>query len=496
MPKVSILMTSYNHEKFIRESIESVLNQTFTDFELIIVDDCSLDGSFDVIKSFKDKRITAIRNEQNKGPEYAFEILHKTAKGKLIAIADSDNVWEKNKLQKEVEFLEGHPEYTAVFARANIIDENGNPYNDDSVAYCKVFNVENRSRQEWLKRFFYQGNCLCHPSILIRKEAYKECGMIVDGLWQLPDFYKWIKLCLKKEIYVLEDKLINFRVHRNNISGEHNVENVLRGSNELYHVYELFYEVSEKDFPLVFDEAEQYTVDGKINTKFALSKILLGYGPAAQSLGLKTLFGMLNNEKERKQIFELYGYDDVSFKKDETIYSPFAPAGIMIHKAKLYFDLGDGFNEKDTIINSFVVDKDDKFYVRFDNLDKVCKGKKVVGLRFDPCEVCAKIKIKEILSDGESLGFRVPRENYAAGTYVVHGDSDIFCIDDPMYMVSGFGENMCNFSVSGEISVLSDKEIARVKRMAIIDRGVKKVRRGLSKGKAEVKKIAKKVLKR
>ena len=80
MAKVTILMTSYNHQDYIRESIESVLNQTFRDFELIIVDDCSMDDSFEVINTFKDKRIKAIRNDRNMGPEFAFEILHKTAK--------------------------------------------------------------------------------------------------------------------------------------------------------------------------------------------------------------------------------------------------------------------------------------------------------------------------------------------------------------------------------------------------------------------------------
>lgn len=204
MPKVSILMTSYNHEKFIKESIESVLNQTFKDFELIIVDDCSTDASFDIIKSFSDGRLTVIRNDQNKGPEYAFEILHKTAKGQFIAIADSDNVWEKDKLQKQVDFLKNNHNYAAVFTRVNIIDELGNPYTNEKSAYYNVFNVENRSRQEWLHHFFFNGNCLCHPSILIRKEAYKNCSMIVNGLWQTPDFYKWIRLCLKHEIYILE----------------------------------------------------------------------------------------------------------------------------------------------------------------------------------------------------------------------------------------------------------------------------------------------------
>lgn len=491
MPKVSILMTSYNHEKYIRESIESILAQTFTDFELIIVDDYSTDKSFDIISSYKDDRITAIRNEQNKGPEYAFEILHKTAKGKFIAIADSDNVWEKDKLQKEVEFLEKHPKYTAVFTRANIIDEFSNPYTDENSAYYNVFNVENRSRQEWLKRFFYQKNCLCHPSIVIRKEAYKECGMIVNGLWQVPDFYKWIKLCLKKEIYVLEDKLINFRVHRNNISGEFSAENILRGNNELYRIYELFYEISEKDFPLVFDEAEQFVVDGKINTKFALSKILLKHEPAAQALGLRTLFGMLNNEKERKQIFELYKYDDVSYKKDETLYSPFVPTGVTVCRAKLYFDFGSGFNEEDTAISNFIPNKDGEFCAKFDGLNELCKGKTIKNLRFDPCESCAKIKIMSMISGERDLEFRVAEENYPLGKYIKNGEYDIFCINDPVYIISSFKKGMRDLSVSGEILVLNDEQIEKAQKKAVFNNEVKRFKLKMASIKEKTKRIAK-----
>ena len=154
-----------------------------------------------------------------------------------------------------MQFLENNTDYAAVFTRVNIIDEFGQPYTNKKSSYYSVFNVKNRSRQEWLNHFFFSGNCLCHPSVLIRKEVYKDCKMILNGLWQAPDFYKWIKLCLKYDIYILEEKLINFRIHKNNISGVDNVNNVIRSHNELYHIYELFYEISEKDFLPVFKEA-------------------------------------------------------------------------------------------------------------------------------------------------------------------------------------------------------------------------------------------------
>lgn len=465
-------MTSYNHEQFIKESIESILNQTFEDFELIIVDDCSTDSSFEIIQSFQDKRITAIRNEQNKGPEYAFEILHKTATGSFIAIADSDNVWEKDKLQKQVNFLEKHPTYAAVFTRVNIIDEWGNPYTNEKSDYYSVFNAENRSRQEWLHYFFYSGNCLCHPSILIRKGIYEDCRMTVNGLWQIPDFYKWIRLCLKHEIYILDEKLIRFRIHRNNISGVNNVENVLRSHNELYTIYSLFYEINKEDFLFVFKEAQKFVVNGKINIKFALSKLLLSLNiPAATTLALSKLFEMLNCDEERTQIFELYQYDDVSYRKDETKYSPFVLPNWSyyntIYEAKLYLDFGSGFNEKDVLTRSFITDSDGNFRLTFHAIDDVCKNKKLMGLRFDPCNVCAKVKIKNITSKGHNVHFEVHGNNYSEGQYMQYNHYDIFYTCDPAYIIHTSEPFLDELNISGEISALRALDAVKYKNLEI-----------------------------
>lgn len=465
-------MTSYNHERFIKESIESILNQTFKDFELIIVDDCSKDSSFEIINSFNDKRIIKIRNKINKGPEYAFEILHKTAKGQFIAIADSDNVWELDKLQKQLSFLESNPNYAAVFTKANIINENSEPYANKKAIYYTIFNVENRSRQEWLNHFFYKGNCLCHPSVLIRREAYKECQMVVDGLWQIPDLYKWIRLCFKYEIFILDDKLINFRIHKNNITGENNLENVLRASNELYNIYNLFYEINEEDFLLVFKEASKFVVNGNINIKFALSKLLLSLGiPALQTLALNKLFEMLNNSEERTQIFELYNYDDVSYKNDETIYAPFALSNCSyynnIHKAKLYVDLGNGFNKTDVITKDFITDTNGNFQIDFKGIDILSQNKNIKGLRFDPCCCFSKIKIKNICSNSRKNIYEINKSSLLENEYSQKEGYDIFYTDDPSYIITDFGTSPKDLSILGVISPLNNLELAKLKNLEI-----------------------------
>ena len=108
MPKVSVLMPCYNHEKYVGEAIESVLNQTYKDFELFVVDNGCTDNSYNVIKSFEDPRIKVFQLKKN-DIEEAYRIMLRNQKGKYIAMMYSDDIWEKNKLEKQMMILEKNP---------------------------------------------------------------------------------------------------------------------------------------------------------------------------------------------------------------------------------------------------------------------------------------------------------------------------------------------------------------------------------------------------
>lgn len=166
--KVSIIMQSYNHAKYIRQSIESVLGQTFTDFEFIIIDDASTDESWSIINDYSDPRIRAYRNEMSKRVENTRWAISELAVGEYIAIQHSDDVWEMNKLEKQVTFLDSQPNIGAVFTWAHIIDDDGHPFQNEDHFYSHIFEQSNRTRHEWLNHFFYHGNALCHPSVPFR----------------------------------------------------------------------------------------------------------------------------------------------------------------------------------------------------------------------------------------------------------------------------------------------------------------------------------------
>ena len=221
MAKLSVLMSSYNHQSFISEAIHSVLNQSFQDWEFLIMDDCSTDESFLTAKKFEnqDSRIKVFKSPYNRGMVQNTNELILASKGEYIAIINSDDYWEEKKLEKQVDFLDNNPEYGVCFTSVNMINEGGkiilnkkkNPFIDT-----------NKNRYEWLNHWFYYGNCVCYPSSLVRKLCYEKVGLFNPAFICLLDFDMWIRICLAEyEIHILSEKLTNFRLMNNeaNLSG-------------------------------------------------------------------------------------------------------------------------------------------------------------------------------------------------------------------------------------------------------------------------------------
>lgn len=260
MPKVSVVIPSYNHDKYISAAIQSVLDQRFQDFEIIITDDCSTDNTVNIIKTFNDPRIKLFTLKKNKGSYYALNhcLLH--AEGEYIAQLNSDDVFSPLKLEKQVEFLDAHPQIAAVFTNAEIIDEQGNVHPDHDHYYATIFAQENRTRQQWLRRFFFESNCLCHPSVLIRKSVHDDLGPYDMRYFQLADLDYWIRLCKKYEIHILPEKLFHFRLRDGELNGSGNrPEACMRSAWEERQILKHYFTMTNiEDLLLVFPELKKY----------------------------------------------------------------------------------------------------------------------------------------------------------------------------------------------------------------------------------------------
>lgn len=317
MPRVSVLLSSLNHGKFVAEAIQSVLDQTFQDFELIIVDDCSEDNSWEIIQSFNDPRIHAFRNPKRcRGAAGLNESILARARGEYIAIHHSDDAFLPDKLELQVAYLDAHPEIGATFTQVQLIDESGAPFAEEGHLYLHVFEQPNRSRHEWLNHFFFHGNALCHPSVLIRKECFLDVGVYDRRLGQITDFEMWVRLCMKHNIHILEKPLTRFRVRANEMNQSGNKpETHIRIYLEYQQVLLNYLAISsEAELFAIFPDMREMAISGHNHIPFLLARYAIERGKHFhQAFGFNKLYEMMRDPVTARELEELYGFSYPDF---------------------------------------------------------------------------------------------------------------------------------------------------------------------------------------
>lgn len=470
MPKITVWLTSYNHEKFISKTIDSILNQTFQDFELIIIDDCSTDHSWEIIKKYanQDKRIRPIRHETNMGGSQLDDSLD-LINGEYVAIAHSDDVWDLTKLEKQFNFLDNNKNYIACFTLVNLIDENDNIFKDTKHHYYNVFNQPNRNRYEWLRYFYDNGNCLCHPSVLIRKKIYYNQEIKPIGYHSFPDFYRWIKICSKYEIYVLQEKLTYFRIMKNGEiqdSGESDTKYKQIYTEEFLLVKEYF-NLKEKDTIVnIFPESEKYFLQDDYVPEFIISKMfLLSQKKTYQLAAMEKLFELLNNKEESKKIYELYNYDNKQFSIDKKTNDIFRYINSDRYiTASLYFDYGNGFSQEDSITKKVFINNSGIVDIIYE-IEEYQRQKEIKQMRFDPDEHnFRKIKMLQVLDDNDNS-----LEINSVNSFKDNG-MDVFFTLDPQYLIKGKARTL---KFKFYIKTLDIEEIDDYKNI-IISKNIKK----------------------
>lgn len=196
-PPVTVLLPVYNAERFLAEAIDSILHQTFTDFEFLIVDDGSTDDSLKIIHSYADQRIILVRNETNLGITATLNKGIELAKGGLIARMDADDISYPERLQKQFDYLNQHPDCAMVSTLARVITE------DKQTVYIDKTN----------SNYFYYNLTFCspiyHSSVMYRKAAVQDVGMYTVPYSE--DFELFWLLSRKYKIYNLPEVLLDYR---------------------------------------------------------------------------------------------------------------------------------------------------------------------------------------------------------------------------------------------------------------------------------------------
>lgn len=202
---VSVIMPSYNTAKFISDSINSVLYQTYKNWELIIVDDCSTDNTDEAVKPFlSDNRIRYLKNEKNSGAAVSRNYALREAKGKWIAFLDSDDLWEKDKLEKQISFMEKN-DYKFSYTDYIEIDENSEPL-EVTVTGPKIISKAKMFDYCWM-------GCL---TVMYDAEAM---GLVqIEDIKKNNDYAMWLKVCKIADCYLLDEKLASYRKRAGSIS--------------------------------------------------------------------------------------------------------------------------------------------------------------------------------------------------------------------------------------------------------------------------------------
>ena len=243
MPEVSVVIPTYNRAGFLRSAIRSVLNQTFQDFEIIVVDDGSTDYSAkEVVSEFRDPRIRYIRHEVNRGGSAARNTGIKASKGKYIAFLDDDDEWLPEKLQRQLEVLYSSPERVGgVYTGFLLVNRESGKLISRRIPY-KSGNLYGE---------LVSGNCIGTTStLLLKRECFDKVGLFDENLLSSQDYDMWIRISREFFFECLSEPLVRYYVHGRRITTTQRA--VIEGMELMLRKHESFFMLNRKAFSSMY----------------------------------------------------------------------------------------------------------------------------------------------------------------------------------------------------------------------------------------------------
>lgn len=217
-PDISIVMPAYNAGRFIREAIDSILLQTYRNFEFIIINDGSIDDTSEIVRSYDDPRIRFIDNVNNLGLIAVRNLGMSLASGKYVALLDADDISYPSRLEKQFTFLEHNPEFSMIGSNMEMIDERGH----------LIKKIRYTIPPDKIPSQLFFGNYFAQSAVMIRRESLP--SEIYRNFPGVEDYDLWIRMSKSKKVWNLQETLLKYRVHEAGISfrKEAEIESYLR----------------------------------------------------------------------------------------------------------------------------------------------------------------------------------------------------------------------------------------------------------------------------
>lgn len=214
---VSVIMSNYNTpEEYLRSAIESILNQTYINFEFIITDDCSTDNSLSIIESYKDKRIKILRNEENLGITKSLNKCLDVAKGEFVARMDGDDISLPERFEKQVEFLQSHPDHIVCGTGVELIGDWQTRHSNKHI--CRTIPDKESFRIHLL---FGNYPNIVHPTAMFNRNLLIKYNISYNENYRLAQDYRmWVSCSEVAECANIPETLLNYRIHGKAVSSD------------------------------------------------------------------------------------------------------------------------------------------------------------------------------------------------------------------------------------------------------------------------------------
>jgi glycosyltransferase involved in cell wall biosynthesis len=214
IPKISVIMCVHNGEKYLNRAVDSILYQTFEDFEFIVIDDASTDSTNNILSKYKDNRLRIFRNTHQMGLYKSSNIGLRQAFGDYIARMDADDISLPERLEKEKKFLDENPDYALVGTCYFIIDQSDRILDKAGIHFTN----------EDIQKIMLIGNCFGHGTTMFRRDCIEKVGFYNEEFKYSGDYDLWLRISERYKVCNLNEFLYKWRMHDQGISQAHHTE--------------------------------------------------------------------------------------------------------------------------------------------------------------------------------------------------------------------------------------------------------------------------------
>ena len=322
-PKISVCIPSYNHEKYIGKTIESILNQTYDNFEIIISDDNSGDNTRKVVEKYNDPRIKFFKNDINIGPALNPNKLIELSSCDYILMIASDDMLREDALELYVKEIQKNSA-EALFCWCQTIDENDNEID----SYNMTIANQIRDKNKLLNELFYEQNFLMGPGFFVKKSIFNSIGKFNPTLIQSQDLELWVRILTSGyRINIVNEKLIKYRIHNENLSNNLNEpsKNIAINSRYIFEIQKVLENYKNiKDFNFfveTFPNVLKYPVIDEKYKDYYLMKEAFNvgmkghgcYNIAYKLFACDLAYKIIHNKELYKELGQIFGFDFKDF---------------------------------------------------------------------------------------------------------------------------------------------------------------------------------------